>query len=77
MVESVKHPPPPQLELLIIYINITSVWCVSTGKASVEWKRGPQPAAAGDVASPEALRGVIEELMNEVSTSLCPYPRGY
>ncbi|CAN0194370.1 unnamed protein product [Ascophyllum nodosum] len=36
------------------------------GKASVEWKRGPQPAAAGDVASPEALRGVIEELMNEI-----------
>lgn len=37
------------------------------GKASVDWKRGPQPAAAGDVASSEALVGVIEELMNTVS----------
>eukprot|EP00752_Nemacystus_decipiens_P009127 g8151.t1 len=36
------------------------------GKTSVEWKRGPQPPAAGDVASPEALVGVIEELMNTV-----------
>lgn len=32
----------------------------------MEWKRGPQPPAAGDVASPEALVGVIEELMNTV-----------
>lgn len=39
----------------------------STGKASVDWKRGPQPSAAGDVASSEALVGVIEELMNAVS----------
>ncbi|CAB1121527.1 unnamed protein product [Ectocarpus sp. CCAP 1310/34] len=36
------------------------------GKTSVEWKRGPQPPAAGHVASPEALVGVIEELMNAV-----------
>lgn len=39
----------------------------SAGKASVDWKRGPQPSAAGDVASSEALVGVIEELMNAVS----------
>lgn len=32
----------------------------------MEWKRGPQPPAAGDVESPEALVGVIEELMNTV-----------
>lgn len=38
-----------------------------TGKTSVDWKRGPQPAAAGKVASPEALVGVIENLMNAVS----------
>lgn len=33
----------------------------------MDWKRGPQPSAAGVVASSEALVGVIEELMNEVS----------
>lgn len=38
-----------------------------TGKTSVDWKRGPQPSAAGKVASPEALVGVIENLMNAVS----------
>lgn len=41
------------------------------GKTSVEWKRGPQPPAAGHVASPEALVGVIEELMNVVSVCVC------
>lgn len=35
----------------------------------MDWKRGPQPAAAGEVSSAEVLVGVIEELMNEVSTS--------
>lgn len=36
------------------------------GKANVDWKRGPQPAAAGEVSSAETLVGVIEELMNVV-----------
>lgn len=48
-------------------MRCSNLLLVSTGKAFVEWKRGPQPQAAGDVASSEALRGVIEELMNAVS----------
>lgn len=45
------------------------------GKASVDWKRGPQPAAAGVVASSEALVGVIEELMNTVSVYIASQVR--
>lgn len=45
---------------------LVCVCVVLAGKTSVEWKRGPQPPAAGDVASPEALVGIIEELMNTV-----------
>lgn len=36
----------------------------------MDWKRGPQPPAAGKVSSSEALVGVIEELMNAVSLHL-------
>lgn len=40
------------------------------GKATVEWRRGPQPKAAGKVLSAEALVGVIEDLMNAVSNAI-------
>lgn len=50
----------------LMRVRVCMYECVA-GKTSVDWKRGPQPPAAGDVASPEALVGVIEELMNTVS----------
>ncbi|CAM9381804.1 unnamed protein product, partial [Phaeothamnion confervicola] len=39
-----------------------------SGRASVMWRRGAQPAVAGAVQSPDQLRAVIEELMNLVCT---------
>lgn len=50
-----------------MFVHCVKPLLASAGKAFVEWKRGPQPQAAGDVASSEALKGVIEELMNAVS----------